>query len=127
MVVIDVQVDLIEEGRQLLLRLDQSFSGIQAAMWLRYPGSNSWNYLVSAKSLDKQGPKSAYALVQKVLHKIDEGKIKLGDIQIEKTDSGLLKLMRRAVRVNTESSGLMFTGNSMNGVLLPDAYIYRLL
>lgn len=125
MVITSLDEKLIQGGKELLEKLDNANVTIDAALWFYFPDIQSWKLLLSLPDVINQGPKAAYQTVQKVLF---EGlPFSLDDIAVSKPDSPLLKLMRIAINTGAGISGIRFTNNVINGQLIQDAYIYRLL
>ena len=53
--------------------------------------------------------------------------ISLDDIAVSKPKNPLLKLLKIAIKTGPAISGIRFTNNVINGQLIKDAHIYRLL
>ncbi|MFI0416568.1 MAG: hypothetical protein ACH255_20820 [Candidatus Thiodiazotropha sp.] len=119
--------ELIKAGEALLKEADASNFKIDAALWFYFADQEAWKLLLHIKEVEKEGPKHIYNRLQKLLVK---AKIKedlpLSEIALSKPKAPLLNLLKIAVRTGPGISGIRFTGNVINGQLIPDAYIYRL-
>lgn len=127
MVAMTLTNDLIEGGRVLVEKLDESNSKVNAALWFLSPDQNIWKLLISLDGIGAAGPKSAYMRIQKALSKIDDPHgLSLDDVALIKPDNFLLKLLKGTLRIGPNLQGIRFTNNVINGHLIPDAYIYRI-
>lgn len=119
---------LIKGGEHLLKRLDESNVTIDAALWFYFSDIQSWKLLLSLPDHIKHGPKSAYQAVQSAITELKEDlPFSLEDIGISKPEAPIFKLMRVAIKTGNGISGIRFSNNVINGQLVEDAYIYRLL
>jgi len=119
---------LIKAGEDLLKEADASILEVDAALWFYFPDQESWKLLLSIKGIEKEGPKQIYNQLQKLLSKSQiKESLPLSEIVLAKPKTPLLDLLKLAVRTPSKDvSGIRFTGNVINGQLIPDAYIYRL-
>jgi hypothetical protein len=117
----------IEAGKKLVHAGDTSDLKIDSAMWIFFKDQESWKLLLSIKGIEKTGPKSIYNKLQKLITKTEIGdQISLSEVMLAKPRAPLLELMRVAIKTGPGISGISFTGNVINGQLIPDSYIYRL-
>jgi hypothetical protein len=127
MVATDLTPDLVQAGESLLKELDSENAKVNSALWYYFPDDGNWKLLLSFGDAGKEGPRAAYARIQKALSKLGEGKgPALADIGITKPDAPLLELLKTAIRTGSGVSGVRFTNNVINGQLIRDAHIYRL-
>jgi hypothetical protein len=120
--------EMISAGSELTRRLDESRFLVSASFWLYDTDSNAWRFLVASPEVRTRGLKGAYKQVQSAVAGIPEGqpKISLKDISVVDSNDPLVSLMRVAIKTGDGISGIRFTRNMINGVLIEDAYIYRL-
>lgn len=119
---------LIEGGKTLIEELDASGIKVDGALWFYFPDEAFWKLMLSFPDIEKTGPKSSYAKVQKALSKIKgKGSISLDDVALVKPGAPLMHLLKIAIRTGPGIAGIRFSNNVINGQLIPDAYIYRLL
>ena len=119
---------LINGGKILLETLDSSGLKVDGAFWFYFPEEGYWKLLISIPEVEKEGPRAAYKAIQKTMSKIDADKnISLDDVTIAKPHASLLKSLRKVVHTDRGIGSMRFTNNVINGQLIPDAYIYRLL
>jgi hypothetical protein len=118
----------IKAGEALIKEADASKMKIEAALWFYFQDQESWKLMLSIKGLEQEGPKSVYNKLQKIIvkAKIKEN-LTLSEIALAKPKAPLLDLLKIAVHTRPGISGIRFTGNVINGQLIPDAYIYRLI
>jgi hypothetical protein len=78
--------------------------------------------------LGPQGPREVYKQIQRTLGALSD-KIKtlsLADVVVAKPDAPMVAVLKRAVRTGPGIGGIRFSQNVIDGVLIEDAYIYRL-
>lgn len=119
--------ELIVAGEHLLDRLDERGVSPDVAFWLYSPEDQTWKLLLGEIKLVKKGPKAGYAQIQSVLSKYAEelGILGLEDIVLERPDSLIVKLIRKAIRTDPEAKPVRFRNNVVNGTLIDDALVYR--
>lgn len=120
--------DLIDSGEELLKQIDAANVRVDAALWLYFPDIDSWKLMLSMPEIIKKGPKATYREVQKAFSKMKgERPISLDDVSIAKKDAPILKLLRIVIKTGAGISNIRFSRNTINGVIIEDAYIYRLI
>ncbi|WP_162417795.1 hypothetical protein [Cyclobacterium roseum] len=120
-----VNID-IEEGKKVLEALDDSNLSISSAFWFFLDDIEEWRLFFVAPDFDLVGPKKLYSKVQKILqdHK-NEINIPLEAISLISPKDQLIGILKMAITTGPGISGIRFSGNVINGVLIKDAYIYR--
>jgi hypothetical protein len=95
-------------------------------MWFYDPNASEWWFLVATPMVDTNGPRAAYASIQKVLKKLDPPvDLVFRKISVLSPKAPLIKLLRTAIRT-PGVSGIRFTHNTINNFFIEDAYIYLL-
>lgn len=114
----------ISAGRELVLALDEARFSVFAALWLLRPESTEWTFYIGSPLVDVEGRHAAYARLQAIL---DDAPINvpLRAITLVGTTDSLLRLLSSAITL-PGTSPVRFQNNTINGVLIPDAVIYRL-
>jgi len=116
----------IEAGGGLLKELDEAGFKVNSALWFYAPDSDTWLLILASPVIDEKGPKEAYSSVQKVLANVSPTlPISLKEISIISPEHELIRLLRLAIRTGPGISGIRFSRNTINGVFISDAYIYR--
>jgi len=120
--------EMIAAGAELTRRLDESGFLVSAAFWLYETDSNSWRFVIGSPEVRTKGLKAAYKTVQTVVAAIpeDHPKISLKDISVVDFTDPFISLLRVAVRTGDGIAAIRLGRNMINGVLIEDAYIYRL-
>jgi hypothetical protein len=119
--------DIIQMGKQLLERLDKAQFSIKAAFWLYSSDSNRWRLVFASPSVAQSGPKQFYRAIQSNLLRSPHRDISLSDVAVVDSSAPLILLLATAIRTGPGISDIRFTHNFINGVLVEDAYIYRLV
>lgn len=117
----------IQEGRMLVEALDRSKFILDGALWFYMSNSDEWRLLLVSPLVDRIGPKKAYTVVQSAIEDMppDFG-ISLNRISVLSPKNNLIRLLSITLRTGRGISGIRFTRNTINGVFIEDAYIYRL-
>jgi len=116
----------INEGKIIVENLDREGLFFPIAMWSFMPNNNEWRLILGKEDVNDVGAREYYKKIQKVLKKMTpKPDITISDISLFSTQNEMAKLIKVALRPGRGISGRRFTGNVINGHLLPDAYIYR--
>ena len=126
LVVEQFTTDLETGGRAVVEALDAANLSIGAAFWFLAPGETSWRLVVASQLVAALGPRAFYKKVDKVLRKVAPPTVPIDSINALPLNHPLVSLLRSALQTGPGLSGIRFVGNVINGVLIPDAYIYRL-
>lgn len=127
MVIATLDDKLIEGGKKLISQLDKDNVKVDAALWYLSNDTQNWKLLISLPEVINNGPKAAYHVLQETLSKVSDLPFSLDDSAVAKPNSSILKLLRHAISTDNISGGIRFSNNTIDGQLIPDAYIYRLL
>ena len=129
-----VEADLIA-GWRLLLRLyipqkNRALFRVKAAFWLYYPESEEWRLVIATPLVDEKGPLDTYSQLQEVLQRslleIQPADLYLLNIAVISPSDPLVKAFRGAMRISEWSPYVRFTGSTLGGKYVEDAYVYRL-
>lgn len=117
----------IEDGRKLVEALDRSMFDLVGALWFYFSGSRDWRLLLVSPSVDSAGPRSCYKVIQSVIEDMprDFG-ISLSRISVLSPRDNIIRLLKAAIRTDRGISAIRFTSNTINGVFIEDALVYRL-
>jgi hypothetical protein len=114
----------LASGRELLLSLDQANFPVFAALWLFRPESADWTFYIGSVEVDNLGKHDAYAHLQAILDGIDS-RVSLREISLVGSADPFLSLIVGAFGIGGVSE-VRVQNSMINGVLIPDALIYRL-
>ncbi len=118
---------MIEAGAKLIERLDADNSEVKGAFWFFSPEDNKWKLIIASPLVGSEGPKKFYKRVIAANQSADaeEVIVSLNDIEAVNTHRQIVQLMKSAVKTGDGLSGIRFSRNTINGVFIEDAYIYR--
>ena len=121
--------EMIETGAALVRKLDESGIRPDAVFWFYFPDKQAWKLVIAEVKVGEQGPKEIYRQIQKILAKFPKeiSGLSLDDVALAKPDAPMVALLHVALRTGPEISGIRFKNNVINGILIEDAYIYRLM
>ena len=114
----------IKAGRALIDELDRAGVCPAAVMWLYEDEEERYRLLIATKAYDDDGPLAAYEVVQNALDKVAEDRrLALSDINVVSPNDRVVQAIRTAVKVG--DGEIRLTRNTVNGVFIEDALIYR--
>lgn len=118
----------IEEGKKLVQKLDEVNFELNGALWFYIAEDERWRLLLFSPLIDSKGLSHCYSIIQEILRKVpNDYSISLEDVSLLSPKDQLFRLLRMAIRTGAGISTIRFTGNSINGVIIEDALIYRLI
>jgi hypothetical protein len=119
---------MIEVGKKLIERLDESNSDVQAAFWMFFPDEKRWKLIIVSQLVKQDGPRQLYKRVVEASKRADEleSVVSLNDVGVTDTSSTLVNLLRTAISTGDGISGIRFSRNTINGTFIEDSYIYRI-
>ncbi len=119
--------DMIEFGKRLIEKLDDSSFELSSAFWFYIEDSEKWRFIISSPQIKEEGPKNAYKKVQTALKELRiDKKIALKDISVVEENHSLIKLIKTAIGNIHGISEIRFSRNTINGHYIEDALIYRI-
>lgn len=125
----EISPEMIRAGEALLGQLDKAKWRVSAALWFLDADSRRWRLLLASPRVGSGGPKKAYFDVLDALAELpkDAPRIALKDVTVLYPKNSMVQLMKSAVSTPAGAvSGIRFSGNTINGHFIEDAYIYRL-
>jgi len=125
--IIKLDPSLIKDGEIMLKVLDGTEIAPSAALWFYFRDLKSWRLVISSSYFNKKNPQDCYKKVIESINKQKFIRLYIGDITLLPADDNLINILKVAIRTDKKSiSGIRFTSSVINGVLIDDAYIYRL-
>lgn len=118
----------IAAGKALTAALDETPLHPTSAFWFYYPDTNTWRLIYVAAMVAREGPRHAYAIIQKALAKLleDDQGLSLQEIGVAEPTSPLVCLLASAIHTGDGIYGISFSKATINGQFIDDAYIYRM-
>ena len=117
----------IEDGRALLAALDAKGVKITAAYWFFLSEPNEWRLILATPLVDSKGPRDAYQQIQQILQsQLPNGKLSLDLISVVSPNNPQVRALSSALTTGPGITGIRFSRNTVNGIFIEDAYIYRL-
>jgi hypothetical protein len=120
--------EMISAGAEFAQHLQNSQFITDGLLWLYSPENNFWRFVIVSSEVRTRGPKKVYQDVRAVLSSIPENeqRIPFDSIIVLDSHDPLILLLRTALTTGQGISGIRFSQNVINGVLIDDAYIYKL-
>jgi hypothetical protein len=118
---------MIEAGEKLTRFLDSVGFPVSASFWLYLPELKVWRLTIASPLVSQYGPKEAYKKIHQAILSApaDLPIIPTEHIRLVPREHPLVSLLRKVVTTGKSLSGVRFSENVINGVLIPDAYLYR--
>jgi len=118
---------MMKVGATLIERLDAKSSEIKSAFWLYFSEEKTWKLIISSPLVDSEGPRDYYKRVVKAngVASAEEEIISLNDVGVTNTSNQIVQLLKFMITTGDNISGIRFSRNTINGVFIEDAYIYR--
>lgn len=118
----------IPEGKRLIEALDSKGLPVHAALWLYDSGNEEWRLLIASPMTKEKGPIKTLRFIQSVLNKLKPPpEISLKDVSAISPDNDIIQFIKVAIRTGPGIHAIRFSRNVINGLLIDDAYIYRIL
>lgn len=117
--------EMITAGEELLRAVDNAGINVVAALWLLPPDEQSWRLVISSPEIAGKGPHAFYQKIDHILRKLGTNVLSTSLVSALPPSHPLLSLLRH-FKTGPGISTTRFTQNVINGVLIPDALIYRL-
>ncbi len=114
---------MIDEGAQLLQKLDARGIPVRAALWYDDPEKLSWKLVIVTPEASNPGPLAAYLQVQTAMNGLDLT-ISLDDIIVMSPSSRKFEDLRRTIEGVTKGAFLHPNDPSQRAAF-DDAYVYR--
>ena len=118
--------EMIQSGADAVQQLDNVGFTADAAFWFYFPDSGQWRFALATPGVFADGPKRAYKRVQSALAEMPEPRLSLENVAIFDSTDPLITLLRSAIQTGSGISSIRFTRNTIGGIFIDDAYIYRL-
>lgn len=118
----------IIEGRNFLVKLDNTKFKPKAFFWLYLPDIDDWRLILTSNFLNNKAPQESYKeLIEFFKNDSDFKAIEPSNITIIHTEDKLIKLLRGALRTKGNSiDSIRFRANTINNLYIEDAIIYRI-
>jgi hypothetical protein len=116
---------MIEDGAQLLKRLDDRGIPVRAAVWFEDPERMSWKLILVTSVASNPGPLEAYLQIQQAMNGLALN-IALDDIVVMSPNSRKFEDFKRTME-GVAKGALLHPKGSSEGVAFDDAYVYRWL
>ncbi len=118
---------MTEAGARLIERLDADNAEVRSAFWFFSPEEKKWKLIIASPLVGSEGPKKFYKRVSGANENANAGEVvvSLHDIEVVNTNHQIVQIMKTAIKTGGGISGIRFSRNTINGVFVEDAYIYR--
>ena len=126
--------NIFEQGKEFLQYLDKQNLDIRAAFWIYQKENNSWKLILSAPKVESQGSRFFYSKILRFLRSFSsqyksDFLISPLDIVVLSYSDNFILLLKKMITTSPAPSinSISFSNNVINGTLIDDAFIYRLV
>ena len=121
----------IRQGEAIVRALDGATDDSMrptAALWFLFSEEETWRLLLALPAMATDPAQSVYArLLEIVTRAPDIEHFSFDTVGLISPESPLVDLLSIAIQTPADAvAGIRFSNNTVNGQLIPDAYIYRL-
>lgn len=120
--------EMIEGGRELTIRLDNTELDVTASLWFYFIDSMRWNLIFGISQILKEGPIRPISIIQDVLNQqpILRG-VNLLDVIALQSDHSMIRRLKNLVTTGKAIRETRISQAVVENVFIQDAYIYRLM
>ena len=119
----------INVGEALVRELDRVRNlSVDGALWLLDPETEEWRLIVVLGTLDKLGSRKTYRRMHGALHRATkESDVGVNDVFLLSPSNAMIRDIAKVVSTPgaPEVGSIRLASTSVNGRLIPDAYVYR--
>jgi hypothetical protein len=120
----DLTPEMIQAGAELLQSLDAAQVPVTSAFWLYRGDEADWRLIIASPDVEKKGIREFYLTLVDHLHAMTRDELKGSYVTAVTPDDKIVVAIRKIFKTSGIRS-IRFTGNVINGILIPDALIYR--
>ncbi len=121
----------IRQGEAIVRALDDAADPSMhpvAALWFLFPEEETWRLILALPAMATDPAQSVYArLLDIVTHAPNVEHFNFDTVALMSPENPLIDLLSVAIQTPADAvAGIRFSNNTINGQLIPDAYIYRM-
>ncbi|MFG0283690.1 MAG: hypothetical protein ACF8R7_04650 [Phycisphaerales bacterium JB039] len=121
--------ELRDKGRQFVEILDSKSLSPTVAFWARPDDESDWVLIVSRPDFEQLGPRKSYESLQVPFRSAEAelDPLTFASIRVVPEKHPLIQLSSKMFKTGPQAlANIHSAGNVINGVVLPDALIYRM-
>jgi hypothetical protein len=115
----------VERRNQVLGLLDTGKFPVPVALWIRRGEEGDWRLMLASPLYDRLGPGTAYRKLIDTLGTSDQDWVR-SPIQLESTKNPWVRGLRGIFGKAANATGMRLGGQTIGGIWLDDAYVYRI-
>ncbi len=123
---VDINAPDIDAGRALVQELDNRRFPLPDAFWLLSQEEKEWRLVLGTSFIDWYGPISAYEELQNIIRSARLS-LPLVLLSVVSSSAPLIVALSSAITTGPEATTIRFSRNTIDGVYIEDAVIYRLI
>ena len=124
---VKLDASLIENGKKVIKVLDNTVVKPTSVFWFYFADLESWRLIISSPYYTEKNSQDCYKDFIDRTNKTKFTRLKISDVTLVPENNDLVNLLKVAVKTEADAiDGITFTSNTINGVFIENAYIYRL-
>jgi hypothetical protein len=120
----DLTPEMISAGADLVRALDAANIPVTAAFWLYYGEEPDWRLRIVSPEVAQLGTLQFYRKLGDHMRALRRPELTSSNVTATEPEDRIVVALRKALRAPGINS-IRYTGNVFNGILFPDALIYR--
>lgn len=120
----DLTPEMIQAGAEFLRSLDAAKVPVTSAFWVFRGEEPDWRLFVASPDVVQKGLREFYLTLVDHLHAMSRDELRGSYLTAVAPDDEVVAAVRKVLKL-PGIGAIRFTGNVINGILIPDALIYR--
>ena len=118
--------EMMSAGAIFVKEIEKSSLHLHAAMWIQQNPDDFWKFVLAFPEVRLEGPRYVYKKLRSISNRISPEEFRIGSeiVSVVEERDRLIQMFKGIIRV--EDSGVRFSRNSLNGIYIEDAYIYKM-
>lgn len=116
----------IQFGQEVLQALDRAKFQAPVVLWLFTEERGDWRLIIASPLYDRVGPLESYHRLHRTLSNSSFDLVRQLPITMQGTRSSFVRALRQRFGKTASTEGMRLGGQSIGGVWIDDAYVYRI-
>jgi hypothetical protein len=113
-------------GKKITERLRATKFPFKGVLWLYDEEGDDWRLVVGSDLVDTEGPRETYLRLGKAISNVGGSAFQRMRITVVSPKSALFAALRTVFASEADVEGERLRNTTVNGVLIPDAYLYEI-
>ena len=113
-------------GKKITQQLKATKFPFKGTLWLYDEDADDWRLIIGSELVDTKGPQEAYLELGKMISSVGGSDFQRLRITVVSPKSTLFAALRSVFANTSDVEGARLQNATVNGVLVPDAYLYEM-